>query len=187
MATFQNLCSFYVKQDLSGDDILQLTHKEPIIYSELKNYTSVEQLLGKHGYAVILYETSSKTTGHWVCISKTFEEKLRFFDSYGLKYDAEDQYAAVNNTLPRYLTNLIESSKYNVEWNTVDYQKKSSAVSTCGRWASVACLVFRHMRLSEIETFLKSNSNSFLSPDNIVTSLTMLTLHEIRNFFDKSQ
>lgn len=183
--SFQSIANFYIKQDLTGDDIFKLTGKQPIIYSQLKSYSSVEQLLGKEGFIVILYETSSRTSGHWTCLTKTFEGKLRFCDSYGLYPDDEDQYAHTNALIPKYLTALISKSNMPFEYNQVDYQRKSSSVSTCGRFASFFSITAREMTLDEVKTFLTGNASSILNSDFIVTAYTMHTLREIRGYFEK--
>jgi hypothetical protein len=185
--SFQDITNFYIRQDLTGDDLVKLTGKQPIVYSQLKNYTSVEQLLGKEGFVVILYETSSRTSGHWTSLSITFEGKLRFCDSYGLYPDDEDQYASTNALLPKYLTALINKSTLNFEYNQVDYQRKSSSVSTCGRYAAFFSTTAREMTLAEVKAFLTGNASSILNPDFIVTAYTMHTLREIRGYFEKNK
>ena len=183
--TCEKLVDFYKTRDLSGDNIAQLINKAPILYGDLGKFKSVKELLGKEGYAVILYETSSRTDGHWTALYLRFDGVLCFADSYGLKYDTEQQYAAYTAKLPRYLTQLIEGSGMEVDYNKVDYQNKASRIATCGRYATFFCLFGKHMTFPEIQTFLARNQNSFLTPDNIVTLTTLWGLDEIRHFFDR--
>lgn len=183
--TCEQVVQHYVKQDLTGDDIARLIGKAPLLYRDLKGVRSAKELLGKEGYAIILYETSSRTSGHWVALYERFDGVLCFADSYGLKYDTEQQYAAYTAQLPRYLTAIIEGSGMKVEYNKVDYQNKSSRISTCGRYASFFCLFGQHMKFDEIQSFLARNQDAFLTPDNIVTLCTLWGLGEIRHYFDR--
>jgi len=185
MTTCEKVVEFYKTRDLSGDNIDYLIGKAPILYRDLGKVKSIKELLGKEGYAVILYETSSRTDGHWVALYERFDGVLCFADSYGLKYDTEQQYAEYTAKLPRYLTQLIESSGMDVDYNKVDYQNKSSRIATCGRYATFFCLFGQHMTFPEIQSFLMRNQDAFLTPDNIVTLCTLWGLGEIRHFFDR--
>jgi len=185
MATCEKVVEFYKTRDLSGEDIQHLINKAPVLYRDLAKFKSMNQLLGEEGYAVILYETSSRTDGHWVAIYNRFDGKLCFADSYGLKPDTEQQYAEYTDKLPRYLTQLIESSEREIDYNKVDYQNKASRIATCGRYATFFCLFGSHMTFPEIQTFLSRNQDAFLTPDNIVCLCTLWGLREIRHFFDR--
>lgn len=183
MTTCEKVVEHYIKQDLTGDDIETLIHKPPVLYADLGKFKNVEELLGKDNYAVILYETSSRTSGHWVALYKRFDGVLCFSDSYGMRYDTEQQYAPYTEKLPRYLTQLIEGSGMPVEYNKVDYQNKNSRIATCGRYACFFCLFGKIMKFDEIQSFLQRNQDSFLTPDNIVCLTTLWGLGEIRNYF----
>jgi hypothetical protein len=156
-----------------------------VLYSDLGKFKNVRELLGKEGYAVILYQTSSRTSGHWTALYLRNDGVLCFADSYGLKYDDEMQYAAFDKPLPRYLTMLIEGSGMQVDYNTSDFQNKSSRVSTCGRYATFFCLFGPKMNFRQIKSFLTGNSSDFLKPDNIVTLLTLWSLDEIPAFYSE--
>lgn len=180
-----SIVQYYLNVDLSGQDIFHLTRKSPVLYSDLAKYKNVRELLGKEGYVVILYQTSSKTSGHWVSLYLRNDGVLCFADSYGLRFDTEQQYAAFDKPLPRYLTQLIESSGMQIDYNKTDFQNKSSRISTCGRYATFFCLFGPRMNFQKIKTFLTSNSSDFLKPDNIVTLLTLWSLDEIPSYFQQ--
>lgn len=178
------IIDYQITQDLSNKDIFELTGKQPIIYEELRKYKSIDQLLGKEQFIIILYEVASAFSGHWVALYRqSADNQLVFFDSYGMQPDQEDLYAQTNALIPKYLTHLLEKSAEKYTWNTVDYQSKNSGVSTCGRWASCAVRCFRHMNIDQVQSFLKTNESAWLTPDRIVTLLTVFTLNQIQAYF----
>ena len=182
-----SIIDYEITQDLSGEDILSLTKKNPVTYDKLSKYKNIDDLLGQEKFAIILYLTSSKTEGHWTCVYRqSYDNKIVFFDSYGFEPDTEDQYAAVNSKLPRYLTNLLQKSGEHYTWNQVDYQVENSKVANCGRYASCAAMCFRHMNLEQVNSFLKKNDSAWLSSDRIVTLLTVFTLKQIQDYFSTS-
>lgn len=183
--SFENLVRLYQTRDLDGDAIERLVGKPPVLYSDLRKYKSAQQLIGKEKRVVILYQTSSRTSGHFVALYERFDGVLCFCDSYGLKYDAEIQYAEYDQPLPRYLTNLIENSGMDIDYNKVDYQRKQSRIADCGRYSSFFCTVGQQATFREIQTMLTTNQDAFLIPDHIVTMVTLLGLHNIRHFFER--
>ena len=185
----EQLVKFYKSKDLSGDDIVELTGKSVVIYSDLKKYKNIESLLGKENYTVLLYQTSAINTGHYVALFIRFDGTLCFCDSYGYAPDSPQQLGLTpfDEKLPRYLTTLIDkwtSSGKKFEYSKYDYQSKSPGIAVCGRYASFMVKCGRHMTFREIERFLTQNQSAFLTPDSIITLLTLFTLHEIRSFFD---
>jgi hypothetical protein len=174
--------NYFKKQDLNGEEIIKLTNKAPVLYSDLAKYKTIDDLLGKEGYVIILYQTSSKTTGHFVAITRNDKTgRIRYADSYAIRNpDAEIQYTPYDQSLPKYLSALLEGT--NFESNTVDYQSSQKGVSTCGRWSSIFCLL-RNCELSQISTFFKGNKGGFLqNSDNCATLITMWALNDITQF-----
>ena len=183
--SIERLVDYFKKQDLSGDDILKMIGRPPILYSDLQKYKSLREMLTpKQPYAVILYQTSSKTDGHYVCIFIR-QNKIYFQDSYGLKPDTEQQYAAYDKKLPRYLTELIESDGRELVYNTFDYQAKSSSVATCGRWSCIRILLC-DLENEQFKHVFYNNKVPYLTPDNIVVMLTLTGLNNIQEYFDKN-
>ena len=144
----------------------------------------MSELLGKFGYVVILYQTSQINTGHFVCLRENSKKQLSYSDSYGYKYDTEQALgASFDLRFPKYLTNLIEKDGRVCTWNTFDYQRKSANVSTCGRYACVFCM-WRELDFNTIKGIFENNSDAWLNiADNLIVVLTLLPLHDIRNFF----
>ena len=120
--SLEEITNYFTKQDLSSVDIKDLTGKAPYTYEELGQFHTLNQLLGTEGFAVILYQTT-KTSGHWTSIVRNkHTNQIFFFDSYGLHYDGEIQYTPYNQKLPRYLSQLIDSSGEDVKCNQYDFQ-----------------------------------------------------------------
>ena len=180
--SLEDVVKHFIKRDLNGEEIKRLTGKAPVMYSDLEQYSTLKQLLGAEGYAVVLYQTSSRTTGHYIAItlnSKT--NKVRYCDSYGIKTpDAELQFTPFDQTLPKYLTRLL--APYQYESNPVDYQSKSAGVSTCGRYASLFCR-FKDLSLRQINEIFQGNRDAYLQrSDNVAVLLTLLGLDDITEY-----
>lgn len=183
--SLQNLVDLYKPKFTSGEEIKILTGRPPVLYSDLKNYKSVKELLGTFKFVVILYQVSSINNGHFVCLCESDSGVLSYKDSYGIKWDTEQALGAkYDRALPRYLTKLIEKDGRICEWNSYDYQKKISTVGDCGRWSSVFSL-WRNLSSQEIRTLLTTNSNAYLNDtDNAIVLLTLLPLANVREYFD---
>ena len=75
---------------LSDGDINNVLGKfTPMLYSDLKNYSFIEELLKKdYDWRVILLETK-QNNGHWVCIMRVANDKYIYFNSYGDSYNKD--------------------------------------------------------------------------------------------------
>lgn len=185
MTSLEHLVSKYKTLDLTGNEVKLLCGLEPILYSELKNYKSIDQLIGRQKVAIILYQTSDKTDGHYVCVGQRSNGQYFFFDSYGIHWGSEKQYGAnFDKSLPRYLNNLFEKTGQEVEWNTYDFQSRNPTITTCGRWASIAAL-WKNLSNKEFVGLFTHNKDPFLqNHDNCSVILTMLSLKNVREAFD---
>lgn len=179
--SLETLVKYYKMTDLTGQEIETLTGKTPILYSSLGKYKNVEEVVGKEGFCVILLQTSSKTTGHWCCLTRNDNTGLiRWCDSYGFFPDAERQYTKYDQALPKYLTNLLEGHQF--EYNKQDYQSKKAGTSTCGRFASLFCK-FRNLSLLQIKELYTTNQGAFFKDvDNTVCLLTLIGLQDITQY-----
>ena len=182
--SIENLVNYFKKTDLTGNDIIKLTGKPPVIYSDFKKYKNVNSLLGSQGYIIILYQTSSKTTGHFCCLSVRNDE-LYWFDSYGFAPDAERQYTPYDQKLPRYLTQLLEADGRPILWNKHDYQSKDITVATCGRWSAVKCLL-KDLSPQDFQHIFYTNKDPYLTSDNLIVMLTLIGLNNINEYFEKN-
>lgn len=109
-----------------------------ITYPELKNYSSIEELLPKNkSYTFLLY-LQTPNSGHWTLLSRN-NNVIEFFCSYGstpstpLKWTKESIRKNLGMNIP-YLDLLLSKTKKNVIYNPIDYQNKINLdISTCGR------------------------------------------------------
>lgn len=168
--------------DLTGDEIKNLIGKPPVMYSDLSKYKTLEQLLGKEKYVVLLYQTSSKTNGHFVAITQYDDGTISWRESYGYSPVQVKDLCPYDDAFPSYVINLL--SKYQVEYNTFDFQSKHKGISTCGRWASIMCR-FRSIPLRDIVRLISTNKSDFLGNyDNVATMLTLLGLNDIPKYLE---
>tara|TARA_R110001592_G_scaffold127825_2_gene339829 strand:+ start:767 stop:1294 length:528 start_codon:yes stop_codon:yes gene_type:complete len=158
--------------DLSLEDIKIITNNgcEVVVYHNLDQYNSIEQLLGEKGAVILLFETK-KNFGHWTAIFYQDENRnsIEFFDSYGFAPDAELNYAKYDNT--PYLTQLLEKSKLPMIYNTKKLQVFAHEINTCGRWTSLR-VVFRNIPLHDFQRLFQRNK--YYNGDFFVSALTYL-------------
>lgn len=184
--SIEMMVNYYKGRDLSGVDIKTLTGRAPVLYSDLKNFSSIKELLGNFHFVILLYQTSAINTGHFVCLRENDEGSLSFSDSYGYKFDTETHLGATyDQRFPPYLTQLIAKDGRVCDWNKYDYQRKSGAVATCGRYSAVFAM-WRNLSFEEIKGIFTLNTDPWLNqPDNLVVVMTVLPLSNIREFFQQ--
>jgi hypothetical protein len=164
--------------DLSEGDINRITDGRANImaYEDLERYDNINDILGQYGAVVILYETK-KGFGHWVCLFKTGETHLEFFDPYGLNVDEELKIAPEfnlrehNGVLNPHLSVLIAKSNYKVSYNKTKLQKVLEHTNTCGRHVGMR-IRFRDVSLPEYIKLI--THNKCFDADFWVSALTLL-------------
>ena len=140
---------------MGDDDIRYYLPKATIItYDELSNCKQIEDLLPKHkSYFILLYPVQSKSSGHWVCLTR-FAKMIEYFSSYGTKPDIEFGWSAQFKDTPHYLSKLLGKTNLRVTYNSIDFQsKKDFNVSTCGSYS-----VFRILTMLEMNADLEKNN-----------------------------
>jgi hypothetical protein len=173
-----NLIKAAESETFSTDNIRKLCDSKVrvVSYTSLGDIDSIEDVLGPHKAAVILYETK-ESFGHWVCLFETAEDPafLEFFDSYGLPMDAELKFISPHyrnqsgQDVP-HLTALVQRSNYKgVMYNKHKLQSTLSNVSTCGRWCGLR-LAFRNVPLLR---FLRLFENQTQKPDYYAVALSL--------------
>jgi len=178
--SLEDLTRYFLRRDLSGDEITKLIGRPPVLYSNLGSYSSVKQLLGKYGYVVILYQ-KTQFDGHYVALFQDKNGNLNFQDSYGFKPDMPINMGLLpyDEPLPRYLSNLLDSSGMRVIINDYDYQKgKRKGYSDCGRHACLRILC-RNLSNDQYRIMLTHNKSAFLTADHCAVLLTMLSLGDL--------
>lgn len=129
------------EKELKADamDDLEIKNQDPdikiIAYNDLENYNDIDELLpNNNSHAIILYQTESPTSGHWVAITRNFHN-IYYFDSLGGDIDQPLEWNPDSVMKVNYLSRLLDKSAYNVFYNTEKYQKEQKDVNTCGRHA----------------------------------------------------
>jgi hypothetical protein len=114
-----------------------------IIGEDILNYSTIEQVLGKHSRAYIMY-MQTENYGHWCAIAQ-FGEYIQVYDPYG---DYIDDYNKEFKTNIRdHLSQLLLNSPYDVLYNDHKFQSDISAV--CGLWCALFLLYGREMHIDD--------------------------------------
>ncbi|HLX52494.1 MAG TPA: hypothetical protein VKR58_01040 [Aquella sp.] len=161
---------------LSNSDVLKLVNGKAniILYPELVNYNSIDEILEPYGACFLLFEARLKPFpyGHWCCLFKLDNQTIEFFNPYGgypddsLEYIPMDIRKQSNQDYP-YLSWLMINSPYDLTYNEHKFQKHGNNIKTCGRWCAVRLLC----RNSNLEQFTKIFKNK--NGDELVTLVTM--------------
>lgn len=157
----------FIKHSINGDDVLNICDKEANLLrtSELKNYSSIDQVLGKYRACILLYDMK-KEVGHWSCIFEKYPGVLEFYCPYALHVDEANEWT---DGKP-YLSNLLNNSRYQVYNNDYQLQKYKNDINVCGRYVG-ARLMMRHLPLQKFtDLFIK---NKCYDSDFWVTILTL--------------
>jgi hypothetical protein len=169
---------------LSGEDLLKIAPNTKILsYTELRSYTSIDQLLSPHEAVIILYELEINV-GHWVSLFKKDTNTLEFFDSYGLSVDEELKFAKENTRIHKgqelnHLSFLIQNSGYGLIENKVQLQKNLEDINTCGRYAAYRIL-HRHLPLDVFNKLLTENKH--YNPDFWISVATFHLTDHVYDF-----
>jgi len=114
-------------------------------YSELKDYTTIYDLLPNEKDFVIILTEEKKNQGHWCCLLRN-KDKFEWFDSYGVKPDGELKFIPL--MVRRWLgqdeydlSRLLEPVKY--EYNKKKLQNLQDGINTCGKWCIARILMFQ--------------------------------------------
>jgi hypothetical protein len=143
-----------------------------MVYSDLKKYDNINELLSPFNRVCILYNWEP-AVGHWTCLFKGKDNKIYFFDSFGSKPDGKTNMGQVPPELRykrgmdyKYLTDLLLNSPYEIDFNDKCLQDSKS--STCGRY----CVV--RMSFSDLSTddFNSMFSDDLKNNDKIICYLT---------------
>ena len=130
-----------------GDDNIRkyFPNAKILKYSELADIQDITQLLPQNkSFFFLLYE-QSLNTGHWVVVNRYKDngrDTICFFCSYGSKVDGPLYWNsnAKNQELGQsrpYLTELLQKSGKQLQYNKIQYQSKASPVATCGAFATL--------------------------------------------------
>lgn len=167
---------------LSDSDVMKLVeHKARVLtYGMLREYSTLDEVLGKHNAIFLLYETKPDY-GHWTAVFRRTDENgqltntIEFFDPYGIFPDNElewvpDNFKEISGQNYPMLSALLYESPYNLTYNDHKFQKHGEGINTCGRWSALR-IVFKDIPLEMFaDKFLHKNGE--WTSDEIVSILT---------------
>ena len=139
---------------LTNFDLERYIGKNKIVkFSDIDEMQNIDQLLpNPKDFRIILFQTTSDSSGHWICICRDDAKKeYVFFDSYGNKLGTHTQRfnTSHQNKLlgieDHALKNLLKTRKKGMKIISNPYrlQSLSSGSETCGRF----CVLFLKMYL----------------------------------------
>ena len=164
---------------LSDDDLqraLGIRSDVIVKYSELKDYSTLEDLIGNVGNFRIILIEDKYNSGHWVAIARGTTHYY-FFNSYGVKPDGDWKWVPRMTRLilgegTNELTRLLKDVPH--EYNKMKLQGSKS--QTCGRWCVLFCILCGKMlySMTEFNTYLKDRKKESpkKSYDQLILELT---------------
>jgi len=148
-----------------------------ITYSELRNYSFIEELLPNINDFKIILIRNEPNSGHWVNIIRTGKEDYVYFNSFGQSYN-QDLYLVPTmirkmlGSYDNYLNELLKGK--NVQYNKKKFQSNYSDV--CGRWVVLNIIMITKMlfSLNDFVKFIETKKKElgFSSYDELVLKLT---------------
>jgi hypothetical protein len=163
MPTKKQILEYYSRELarlLSDSDFTRYFGEGKVIkYSDLANYSNINQLLPKEqDFRIILVE-SQYNQGHWVAILK-YGDILEWFNSYGTKpeYDFKFIPTTIKHLLGQggnLLTKLLHTKRADqkIYYNKKKFQEINDSVNTCGRW--VIARILAMLVGYELDDFIK--------------------------------
>jgi hypothetical protein len=163
----QKIVEKFITHAISGEDILNICNGEANLMTntEIKSAGSIDEVLGKYGACIILYDKGQKP-GHWSCIIKQANNMLEFFCPYGLSIDEAIEFTGGAPNL----SNLIRQSNYRLYFNDYPLQKYKNDINVCGRYTGMRILLRNTPLRNFINLFTK---NKHYSSDFWITVLTL--------------
>jgi len=165
---------------LSDQDILRINPRTHVyLYSDIKKFKNIDQLLYPYDSAVILYEwkrDKNGSVGHYVTINRLNNGVIEYMDSYGCQIDrplkqlknSSESFKRWTNQDKQYLLRLLINSNSPVSYNQYQLQSTDDGISTCGRYAVLRGL-YKNLSL---EDFIGMLQKVHPNPDKAVTMLT---------------
>lgn len=162
---------------LSNFDLTKMLDGEAniILYPNLANFNSVDEILGPYGACIILFESQPRY-GHWVCLMRR-DNTIEFFNPYGGLPDASLQKIPLEYRIESgqdypLLTLILYHSPYDVEYNEFKFQRHGQNIRTCGRWCVVR-LLLKDLDIYQFKDFIDAGKTDLgLNGDQFVSLLT---------------
>lgn len=163
---------------LSNYDILKLVNNKAniVLYPNIHNYKTIDEILEPYGAAFILFESKPKY-GHWCLLFKQTPALLEFFNPYNglpdasLKFINKEFAKETKQNIP-YLSLLLLKSPYQLSYNEFDFQEHNPNIKTCGRHCVVRYWA-KDLDLYKYKDLIYSLcKKANITPDELVTYLT---------------
>lgn len=175
------LHNYVMNQALNDKELLQLVENKArlITHPEIKNYKTIDDLLGKNDACIILYITNilqdNSVYGHWCCVfkAKWRNDTISYCDPYGNEPDYSISKMSLEAILEygqeKILSKMLKECGYRVVYNIAKLQKYSENNAICGRIVGLR-LQFREIDGNEFAYMMNSYPN--VSSDDLATLLT---------------
>ena len=156
---------------ISSDDIKNITGNNNIIrYSQIKNYNSINDLIGNQNGCFILFETS-QSYGHWCILTKN-NDLIEFFDPYSIFIEKQKDFIDNPEFLEpiNYLSILLKKCPYRISYNEFMFQNdKYDEIGTCGKWCIIRYLN-KHIDLYKFKDMIEEDMEklNITEPDILV-------------------
>jgi len=137
-----------------------------VLYSEIKNFYSLEALFQGKNNLIILLDPPSTSIGHFVCLIKQPNQYV-FYDPYGNRLTTLLELLNISDTS---LIDLLEKEKVEVSINNHPFEKISGKINTCGRWC---CLRTKWADKNNVE-FQQMVKFGNITSDNLCVLLTII-------------
>lgn len=163
------------QRPLSSKVLSDYTNVRVILYPELNNIYSLEELFNGDRSVILLYLQNPRF-GHYCCLNILDNNVCEFFDPYGyfiddqLAYTEDDMKEILNQKLPLLSKMLRNNKTFILSYNEYQFQEKKKNVNTCGRH----CI----WRLKNLDKTLNQYKKCFDNlkhlgnPDDIVSIMT---------------
>ncbi len=151
---------------LSSRDIHKLFEGQCniVLYSDLPNYPTLDDLFNGHKLVFLLYQTKPNY-GHWVVLCK-HKRHVYFFDPYGMFPDDELDYTY--KKFPPWLSGLLIDSPYSISYNKHKLQDITDPdIATCGRWCCLYAYAHDDTSFDEFADIFRG-----MDPDEAITLAT---------------
>lgn len=177
-----NKVNQFIHKSISDQDLekyfTKAIQKKILVFGDLRKYNSIDEVLPKQKDFIIMLIETAPNIGHWCCLTKN-NGVVTWFDSYGmkpgseLKFVDEDKRAQLNEDR-NYLGELLQKTKYKVEYNTIAFQSDGDNVRDCGRYVILYLILFneKNFNLKQFQQFMKNETKKLkLSYDQLVSYL----------------
>lgn len=171
-AKLREILDEYKDIALSDGDIMELMDGNAVIvrYSDIRKYSTIEELLGKDDVVFILYE-SRPHFGHWTVLIRDQNRQIEYFDSYGKPLDyyidkIPEPFKSESGQNEKWLSKLLLEYDGPISYNQYKFQKLDQNVKDCGRW-SVLRAKLKDLPLESFKTLFKG-----IYSDDLATFLT---------------